>query len=144
MLSKSLIQLSVDGQGSVPSLLFDLKPNYGGGNENSGDLLQRFCACTFTLNAPNPAAGHHQPTPLPKTPGHSQASLSQSLVGSLLRSSGTWCTQCFFVPSKSLFPLSCVSSISSVIKFHQPPESNSQGVFSPFARSPGWEICCGS
>ena len=39
MLSKSLIQFSVDGQGCVPSLLFDLRPNYGGGNEDNGDLL---------------------------------------------------------------------------------------------------------
>ena len=31
MLSKSLIQFSVDGWGFVPSLLFDLRPNYGGG-----------------------------------------------------------------------------------------------------------------
>ena len=35
MLSKSLIQFSVDGQGCVPSLLFDLRPNYGGGNEDN-------------------------------------------------------------------------------------------------------------
>ena len=39
MLSKSLIQLFVDGQGCVPSLLFDLKPDYGGGNEDNVDLL---------------------------------------------------------------------------------------------------------
>ena len=38
MLSKSLIQFSVEGWGCVPSLLFDLKPNYGGGNEDNGDL----------------------------------------------------------------------------------------------------------
>ena len=30
MLSKSLIQFSIDGQGCVPSLLSDLRPNYGG------------------------------------------------------------------------------------------------------------------
>ena len=36
MLSKSLTQFSVDGQGCVPSLLFDLRPNYGGGNEDNG------------------------------------------------------------------------------------------------------------
>ena len=35
MFSKSLIQFSVDGQGCVPSLLLDLKPNYGGGNEDN-------------------------------------------------------------------------------------------------------------
>ena len=39
-----------------------------------------------------------------------------------------------FVPSKSLFPQSCVSS---VIKSHWPPKSNSLEVLSPFARSPG-------
>jgi len=33
MLSKSLIQFSVDGQGCIPSLLFDLRPNYDGRNE---------------------------------------------------------------------------------------------------------------
>ena len=39
MLSKSLIQLSVDGQGCVPSLLFGLRPNYGRDNGSNGDLL---------------------------------------------------------------------------------------------------------
>ena len=45
-----------------------------------------------------------------------------------------------FVPSKSLFPQSCVSS---VIKSHWPPKSNSLGVLSPFARSPGWKSVVG-
>ena len=43
--------------------------------------FKRSCAGTAALSAPNPAAGHHQLTPLPETPGHSQASLSQSPVG---------------------------------------------------------------
>ena len=47
------------------------------------------------LSAPNPAAGHRQPTPLSETPGHSQASLGQSLVGSLLLSPGSWGAQSF-------------------------------------------------
>ena len=34
MFSKTLIQFSADGQGCVPSLLLDLRPNYGGGNED--------------------------------------------------------------------------------------------------------------
>ena len=46
MLSKSLIQFSADRQGCVPFLLFDLKPNYGGGNEDNGDLLQKVL-CTY-------------------------------------------------------------------------------------------------
>ena len=48
-------------------------------------------ACTAILSAPDPAAGHHRPTPPPETLGHSQASLGQSLVGSLLLSPGSWC-----------------------------------------------------
>ena len=38
---KSFIQFSVEGWGSVPSVLFDLRPNYGRGNEDIGDLLQK-------------------------------------------------------------------------------------------------------
>ena len=40
MLSNSLIQFAVDGWGCVPSLFFDLRPNYGS-NEDNGDLLQK-------------------------------------------------------------------------------------------------------
>ena len=90
MLSKSLIQFSVEGWGCAPSLLFDLRPNYGGGNENSDDLLQKVPCMHCYTQWPNPAAGHHQPMPPPETPGHSQASLGQSLVGSLLLFSGSW------------------------------------------------------
>ena len=49
MLSKSLILFSVDGRGCVPSLLFDLRSNCGGGNEDNGDLLQKIlCMCCST------------------------------------------------------------------------------------------------
>ena len=58
MLSKSLTQFSVVVQGCVPSLLFNLMPNYGGGNEDNGDLLQKVHACTATHSAPDRAAGH--------------------------------------------------------------------------------------
>ena len=45
MFSKSLIQFSVDGWACVPSLLLYLRPNYGGGNEDNGYLLQN-APCT--------------------------------------------------------------------------------------------------
>ena len=51
MLSKSLIQFSVDGQGYVPSLLFDLKPNYSGGNEDNDDFLQKVLCTHCALSA---------------------------------------------------------------------------------------------
>ena len=95
MFSKFLIPFSVDGQDCVPSLWLDLRPNYGGDNENNSNLLQKSLEHTAALSAPDPAAGNCQPTPLPETPGHSWASLGQSLVGPLLLSPGSWCTQGF-------------------------------------------------
>ena len=60
-------QFSVNGWYCVPSLLFDMSPNYGGGNENNG---KRFYALTVAFSAPDLAAGHCQPTPPLETPGH--------------------------------------------------------------------------
>ena len=77
--------------------------------------FKRSHARTATLSAPNPAAGHHQPTPPPETPGHSQASLGQSLVGSLLFSPGSWCTQGSVCAHQESISQSCVSSGSSVV-----------------------------
>ena len=54
-------------------------------------MLQR----AVIFSASDPRAGHCQPMPPPETPGHSQAILAQSLVGSLLLSPGSWCTQGF-------------------------------------------------
>ena len=54
--------------------------------------FKRSHACIAILSAPNPAAGHRRPMPVLDTPGHSWARLGQSLVGSLLLSSGSWFT----------------------------------------------------
>ena len=108
MLSKSLIQFSVDGWGFVPSLLFDLRPNYGGGNEDNGDLCQKVPCTHCYISALNPAADHCWPTSLQETPGHSQASLGQSLEGSLLLSPGSWCAQGFVCAlQESVSPVLC-------------------------------------
>ena len=115
MLSKSLIHFSVYGWGCVPSLSFDLRPNYGGGNEDNGNLIQRSHAHSGTLSVPNPTAGHRRPTPLPEAPGHSQTSLSQTLVGSLLLSPGSWCTQGFVCALPESVSQSCVSFGRSMV-----------------------------
>ena len=57
----------------------------------------------------------HWPTPPLKTPGHSWASLVQSPVGSLFLPPGSGAHKLLFVPSKSLFPQSCVSSGGSMV-----------------------------
>ena len=120
MLNKSLIQLPVDGWSCVPSLLFDLRPNYGdGGNEGMEVMkimatsFKRPQARTAALSAPEAAAGHFRPAPLQETPGHFRACLGQSLVGSLLLSPGSWCTQGFVGALQECFP----SPVAEVFSF---------------------------
>ena len=73
MLSKSLIQFSVDGLGCVPSLLFDLRPKYDRGNEDNGNLLQKVqcmhCHPQCLQPCSRPPPTHATP---PETPGHTQ------------------------------------------------------------------------
>ena len=103
MLSKSLIQFSVDGQGSVPSLLSDLRPNYGGGNEESGNLLQKvLCThcCTQCPQSCKPPSTHAS-TRLLDTHRQLWISLLWDNCSFLL---GPGAHNVLFVPSKSLFP----------------------------------------
>ena len=59
---------------------------------------------SLTLNT---AAGHHWFMPLLETPGHSRASLGQSLLGSPLLSPGSWCTRFCLCPPRAYFPVLC-------------------------------------
>ena len=141
MLSKSLIQfLLMDGALFPPfCLIWDqtvvqvmkiILPSF-----------KRSHAGTATLSAPNPAAGPCWPMSLLETPGHSQASLGQSFIGSLLLSPGSWCTQGFVCAlQESASPVLC--KLCNQIPLAS--QVKSLGVLIPFARSPGWEICCGS
>ena len=58
MLNKSLIQFSVDGWAYVPSLFLDLRPNYGGGKEDNGDLLQKVPCTHCRTQCPDPEVGY--------------------------------------------------------------------------------------
>ena len=95
MLSKSLIQFSVDGQGCFPFLLFGLRPNYGGGNEDNVYLFKQVPCTHFWTQCPwscsRPLLTHSSL----EIPGHSQESLGQSLLGLLLLSPGFWCARGF-------------------------------------------------
>ena len=114
MLGKLLIQISVDGWSCVPSLLFTWGQTMVEVMKIMATSLQRSHSGTATLSVPNPAAGHHQPTPPPETPGHSLASLGQSVLGSLLLSSGSCCIRFCWALQESTSQ-SCVSSGSSVV-----------------------------
>ena len=115
MLSKSLIQFYVEGWGCVPSLLFDLRLNYGGGNEDNGDFLQKVLHKLLhsvpptLLQAPT---NLHLRQRLLDTPGEVWVSLLWGHCSLLL---GPGAYKVLFVPSKSLFPQSCVSSGGSMI-----------------------------
>ena len=132
MLSKSLIQFSVGGRGRVPSLLFDLRPNHGGGKEDNG-LLQKV---VHTLLYSVPLTLQQVPVNpylhlrLLDTPRQVWVSHLWGHCSFLL---GPGAHKVVFVPSESLFPQSWVSS---VIRSHWPPKSNSLGILSPFVRSP--------
>ena len=141
MLSKSLIQFFVDGQGCVPCLLFDLRPNYGGGNEDNVYLFQKFPWHISAFSVPDLSASHCWITPpwrLLDTHRKVWVSLLWCHCSFPL---GSGVHEVLFVPSKSVFHQ---SYISSVIKSYWPTKSKSLGVLSPFSRPPGWEICCGS
>ena len=70
--------------------------------------FKRSCVLTAAHIAPDPAAGYHQPTPLLEIPGYSQATLGQSLLGSLLLSLGFWFAQCFVCAlQESVSPVLC-------------------------------------
>ena len=106
MLSKSLIQFSIDGLGCVPSLLFDLSPNYGGGKEDNRRLFKRCGALLHSV-----PATLQQATASPRLCWRlldTHGEVGQSLVGSLLLSPGSWCAPGFVCAlQESVPPVLC-------------------------------------
>ena len=115
MFNKSLVQLSVDWLGCVPSLLFDLRPNYGGGNEDNSDLLQKILCMHCCTQCPWPSS---RPPLIHASAGDSQTLMGKSgsvSCGVTAPFSWSWCAQGSVCASKSLFPQSSLSSGSSVV-----------------------------
>ena len=74
MFSKSLIPFSVDGWDSTPPLC-DLRPNYGGGNEDNSDLLQKVPCTLCCPECPRPCS---RPPLTHATAGHPRTLLGKS------------------------------------------------------------------
>ena len=145
LLIKSLIQFSFDGLGCFPSLLFDMRPSQKKGNEGNGDLLQKVVCMHCCIQWPLPFSrllstyfSTRDSWTLTGKPGSVFYQVTAPFFWVLVHT-GVFFFFFFFVPSKSLFPQSYVNS---VVKSNWPPKSNSLGVFSPFAKSPDWEIYC--
>ena len=115
MLSKSLIQFSVDSWSCVPSLLFTWDQTMVEVMKIMATSFERSHACNAILSTPNPAPGHHRPMPPPETPGQFRANLGQSLVGSLLLSPRSSCAQAFVCALQESISQSCVSSGTSMV-----------------------------
>ena len=106
MLNKYVMQFSIGGQSCVSSLQFDLRPDYGGGNEDNGSYLQKDLCMHCHTQCPQPCNRPLLTQPPPKILRHSWASLNQSLVGSLLLSPECCCAQGFVCVFKE-----CVSPV---------------------------------
>ena len=115
MLSKYLIPCSVDGWSCVPSLLFTWDQTMVQEIKTMATSFKRSHACTAKLSDPDTEAGQHQPMPPLQTLGHSQASLGQSFVGSLLISPGSLCAHSSVCAFQESISQSCVSSGSSMV-----------------------------
>ena len=110
MFNKPLIQFSVEWWGYVLSLLFDLRPNHGGGNEDNGDLLQKVTCTHCYTQCPQPC---NRP---PATHAYARNSW-QGKSGSVscgVTAPFFWvlvCTKFFLCPPRVCFP--------SLVKFWQ-------------------------
>ena len=87
---------------SLPAIY--LGPNYGGDNEDNHDLLQKIPCMYCCTSAPNPAAGHHQPTPLLESWTLTGKSGSVSCGATAPFS---WCTRFCLCPPRVYFPVLC-------------------------------------
>ena len=116
MLSKCLIQFSVDGWSCVPSLLFTWGQTMVEVIKIIVTSFKRYHTGTAAFSAPYIAPGHCQPTlcrRLLDTPGQVRVSLLWGHCSFLL---GPSAHNVLFITTKSLFPQSCVHSGSSVVE----------------------------
>ena len=77
--------------------------------------FKRSHACTAARVPPTLQQATTQPRLQPETPGHSRASLGQSLVRSLLLSPGSWCTKVSVCALQESVSPDCVNSGSSMV-----------------------------
>ena len=105
ILSKSSVWFFIDRRGCVPSRLFDLRPNYGGRNEDSGDLLLKVPCMHCHTQCPWPCS-----RPLPT---HASAVDSWTLTGKSgslscgVTAPFSWvlvCTKFCLCPPRACFP----------------------------------------
>ena len=141
MISKYLIQFSVDGWAVFPPCCLTWDQTMVEVMKIMVTPVKRSHACTAALSAPVLQQATSDLLLCQRLLDIHRQVWFSLLWGHCSFLLGPGAHKVLFVPSKSLFPQSCVSS---VIKSHWPPKSNCLGALGPLARSPGWKICCGS
>ena len=105
VLSKSLIQFSINGWGCVPSSLFDLRPNCDGGNEDNVAHLQKVPWRHFYTQCPLPCS---RPLPTHASSGDSWTVTGKSgLISCGVTAPFSWvlvCTRFCLCPPRDCFP----------------------------------------
>ena len=115
MISKSLIQFSVEGWGHAPYLLFTWGQTVVQVEKIMLTSFKMSHAHTVRVSAPYYASDNCRPTGPLETPRHSWASLGLSLVGSLFLSSGAWYAWDSVCALQEAISQSCVSSGGSMV-----------------------------
>ena len=106
MLSKFLIQFSVNGWGCVSSLLFNLGPNYGGDNEDNGSVQ---FSCSVMSNSLQPHGLQHARPLCPSTsPGvySNSCPFSRWCHSTILSSIVPFSSHLQSFPASGAFPMS--------------------------------------
>ena len=104
MLSKSLIKFSVDGWFCLPSLLLDLRSNYGGDNENNGRSPSKGPKHALLNSLKQGTTNLFLCQRLLDTHGH-VGSVSCGVTAPFF---GFWCTQAFVCAlQESVLPVLC-------------------------------------
>ena len=85
--------------------MFDLRPNYGGGNEDNGASLKRSHALLHSVSPTLQQATIDPCLCWRLLDTHRQVWVS--LVGSLFPSPGSWCTRFCLCPPRVYFPVLC-------------------------------------
>ena len=101
-----------------------------------------YCYTQFSQPRSRPPLTHTSPL---ETPKHSWESLGQSLVGSLVLSPGSWCTQDSVCALQESISQSCVSSGSSIVGLMATSSKRAYAIPSllhpePLSLWPNWPI----
>ena len=112
-------------------------PNYGGGNEDNGNLPQKIPCMHCYSPCPQPCS---RPPLIHAFAGGSPTPTGKSPMGSLLLSPGSWCTR-FCCALQECISQFCVSSGSSMVGLMVTSSQRTYAIPTPRAPVPAADHC---